>query len=151
MDFTTRDFLILNTVIVLLLVFYFLFWKRNKPYKGFRLKDTRNSASKHSSLANPFISNKNHQKKDHDHKEKKPNIKSDPRSINIIFAYNGHEWDAYEVLGIPAGSSLETVKQAYEKMLSKIQLREGKKSKVFFDTAYQAILEGRATSSPHKN
>src|SRR5690349_4462282 len=25
------------------------------------------------------------------------------KSLNVMFNYNGHSWDAYEVLGVPAG------------------------------------------------
>src|SRR5580704_10984815 len=30
---------------------------------------------------------------------------SKERSLNVVFNYNGHSWDAFEVLGLPAGSS----------------------------------------------
>ena len=35
------------------------------------------------------------------------------RALNIYFNFNGHSWDAYEVLGLPAGSSLEKAKAAF--------------------------------------
>mgnify|MGYP002404293258 CR=1 FL=1 len=57
------------------------------------------------------------------------------KSLNVIFNYNGHSWDAYEVLGLPAGSSFETVKRAYESTLNSF---EGE-SREFVDLAYQAI------------
>ena len=37
------------------------------------------------------------------------------RSLNVMFMYNGHNFDAFEVLGLPAGSSMEQVNQAYKK------------------------------------
>lgn len=74
-------------------------------------------------------------------------IKSDPHSINVIFVYNGHEWDAYKVLGIPAGSSREKVEEAFKKTISRVD----KESKSFFTVAYQAILEGRKRSGSPKN
>ena len=40
------------------------------------------------------------------------------RPLNVVFNYNGHSWDAYEVLGLPAGSSLEMVQQAYREALA---------------------------------
>jgi hypothetical protein len=58
------------------------------------------------------------------------------RSLNVIFNYNGHSWDAYEVLGIPAGSPIDKVNEAYQSCLNIVD----KESRVFVDTAYQSIL-----------
>ena len=57
------------------------------------------------------------------------------KSLNVIFNYNGHSWDAYEVLGVPAGSSEEKVKQAYEETISKVE----PESRTFVETAFKAI------------
>ena len=81
------------------------------------------------------------------HKNEKLEIKSQPGSLNVIFMYNGYEWDAYEVLDIPAGSSVDVIKKAYNKAISKVD----KKSRVFFNTAYRALLEGRRMSSKKRN
>lgn len=53
-----------------------------------------------------------------------------------LFNYNGHTWDAYEVLGIPAGSSLEVIKEAFEKALR----RSDVSSHTFFKLALTAVL-----------
>lgn len=58
------------------------------------------------------------------------------KSLNVLFQWNGHAWDAYEVLGIPAGSSLETVKVAYQEQLT----RGGPEAEPFFKTAYETII-----------
>lgn len=58
------------------------------------------------------------------------------KQLNVIFQYNGHDFDAYQVLGVPAGSNLETVRKAYEKGL---QMAEAE-SHEFLKTAYQAIV-----------
>lgn len=58
------------------------------------------------------------------------------RTLNVIFNYNGHSWDAYEVLGIPAGSPIDKVNEAYQSCLNLVD----KESRVFVDTAYQSIL-----------
>ena len=146
-DFSTREYLIVNTLIVLILVLYFL-WRRPKAYRGFRLKNTR-TYSKDSSLTKESFSLKILDQDNLGNKEQNSdsNIKSDPHSINTIFIYNGHEWDAYEVLGIPAGSSEEKAKEALRKMMSQAD----KESRIFFKTAYKAILEGRKRSNPSKN
>ncbi len=39
-----------------------------------------------------------------------------PKALNVMFNYNGHSWDAYEVLGVPAGSNFENSFLAFEKL-----------------------------------
>lgn len=39
------------------------------------------------------------------------------KNLNVMFMYNGHSFDAYEVLGIPAGSSYQTAQKAYEELM----------------------------------
>lgn len=58
------------------------------------------------------------------------------RKKQIIFNYNGHSWEAYEVFGISAGSSLAEVTQAYQKTIQQCDPT----SLEFFKTAYQTIL-----------
>lgn len=58
------------------------------------------------------------------------------KTLNVFFIYNGHDWDAYEVLGLPAGASLTMVTQRYQEVVrtaDRAQLE-------FLDAAYQAIL-----------
>ena len=59
-----------------------------------------------------------------------------PKVLNVMFNYNGHSWDAYEVLGVPAGSSLPIVTEAYQNALKKCD----KESMEFLETAYHSIL-----------
>ena len=56
--------------------------------------------------------------------------------LNVIFNYNGHAWDAYEVLGVPAGSQLREVTAAYQEALKKTDTA----SHPFLETAYKSIL-----------
>lgn len=58
------------------------------------------------------------------------------KTLNVIFNYNGHAWDAYEVLGIPAGSQLRDVTAAYQLALQ----RTDAASHEFLETAYKAIM-----------
>lgn len=60
---------------------------------------------------------------------------SGERSINVVFNYNGHSWDAYEVLGVPAGSSFAVVEAAYRDELARV---DGS-SKAFVEAAFKAI------------
>ncbi len=39
------------------------------------------------------------------------------KNLNIIFIYNGHSFDAYEVLGAPAGASFALVERFYHESL----------------------------------
>jgi hypothetical protein len=57
------------------------------------------------------------------------------RTLNIFFNYNGHTWDAYEVLAVPAGSSREAIENAYQVALSKVDAE----SRTFIEYAYKAI------------
>ena len=63
---------------------------------------------------------------------------SRPRTklLNINFNWNGHSFDAYEVLGVAAGSSIETAHAAY---LSSLEGADPD-TKLFFKAAYDAIL-----------
>lgn len=36
-----------------------------------------------------------------------------------MFMYNGHVWDAFEVLGVPPGSSVELIKEAFDASIKK--------------------------------
>ena len=63
------------------------------------------------------------------------------KHLNPIFVFNGHSWDAFEVLGLPAGSGMESVEKAYHLMVSK----SDEQSKPFFDAALDAIRATRAS------
>lgn len=38
--------------------------------------------------------------------------------LNVIFMWNGHTWDAYEVFGLPAGSPIERVREKFNELKS---------------------------------
>jgi hypothetical protein len=44
-----------------------------------------------------------------------PAIRRPEKPLNVLFNWNGYTWDAYEVLGIPAGSSREAVRLAFQR------------------------------------
>lgn len=68
-----------------------------------------------------------------------PDIKQQSKSLNVIFNYNGHSWDAFEVLGIPAGAKPPMVEEAYKKALKTTD----RSSHDFIKTAYEAIRKSR--------
>lgn len=57
-------------------------------------------------------------------------------ALNVFFNYNGHSFDAYEVLGVPAGSTLEEIQSAYQKTLT----NHDESTRPFYRAAYEAIL-----------
>ncbi|MEZ0392996.1 MAG: hypothetical protein ACAH59_12320 [Pseudobdellovibrionaceae bacterium] len=56
------------------------------------------------------------------------------KSLNVLFMYNGHNFDAYEVLGLPAGASFEMVQKYYQAAIAK----KGE-DREFIDAAFFAI------------
>lgn len=125
---TPMRFFILNGAILLLLVIYIL---RKRPKSQFRLRfgrlrgavapnvNSQAAAGAASAVARP------HEK-----------------TLNTLFNYNGHTWDAYEVLGLPAGSPQHKIDEAYKLSISQLQGN----SRDFLDAAYQAIRMQKAKS-----
>lgn len=56
-------------------------------------------------------------------------------ATNVLFNWNGYTWDAYDVFGIPTGSSPEAVQAAYEAACR----RADNESLPFLEAAYSAI------------
>lgn len=59
------------------------------------------------------------------------------KNISIYFMYNGHEWEAHEVLGVPAGAALPVVTDMYQKLI----LNSDPSTFEFYESAHQAILK----------
>ena len=59
------------------------------------------------------------------------------RDLNVVFQFNGHSFEAYEVLGLPAGSSKSEVDKAYSQALREAE----EESKEFLKLAYNSILQ----------
>lgn len=58
------------------------------------------------------------------------------KSLNAFFNWNGHSWDAFEVLGIPAGSSAQAAQVAYQELIT----RSAPDSHDFYKAAYDTIV-----------
>jgi hypothetical protein len=69
--------------------------------------------------------------------EAQPKAVRPEKVLNVMFIYNSHSWDAYEVLGVPAGSSIVKVTEAYQKAIVNCD----KDTMEFLEAAYQAILK----------
>ncbi|MES2800872.1 MAG: hypothetical protein V4654_00140 [Bdellovibrionota bacterium] len=57
------------------------------------------------------------------------------RSLSVIFMYNGHDWEAHDVLGVPQGASMHDITKVYQELVRKSDAR----SLQFYEQAYNAI------------
>jgi hypothetical protein len=57
------------------------------------------------------------------------------KTLNVLFMYNGHSFDAHEILGIPAGASLKIVDEAYAKLIRTVK----PDSREFVEAAYRVL------------
>ena len=119
MDPKVLHFLYFNGLVVLLLIVYFIWRPRRNPS---RLK-----------LRQPLQRDKLDPLPDF--KNAPETEKREERALNIIFQFNGHDFDAYEVLGLTAGSTLEHVDKVYAELLASSE----QDAHEFFRIAYQAI------------
>ncbi len=161
MDPKVKEFLILNGAVLILVLFYLL---RRRPRSRMKLSLKRGWSGQGphaSSVEGPAMASLNgdsgrkaltgeytktltgnSEEEGGSGRASKDPVTTDERaskprrSLNVIFNYNGHSWDAYEVLGIPAGSPIDKVNEAYQSCLNLVD----KESRVFVDTAYQSIL-----------
>jgi hypothetical protein len=60
-----------------------------------------------------------------------------PQVLNVHFMFNGHSFDAYEVLGLPAGSGWDRIENAYRSQLA----QPSGQSKDFLDAAMMALRQ----------
>lgn len=127
MGFIARHFIVLNAVVVTLLVMSFLRMRRSNKRGPMRIADPRQKSQE--------VSQKLVIKKIIIEDENDPRYIAQEKSLNVMFNYNGHSWDAYEILGIPAGSGFEKSFQAYEKMSANVD----KESREFLLAALEAI------------
>lgn len=65
------------------------------------------------------------------------------KNLAIFFIFNGHDWEAYSVLGVAQGANLTAVTAAYQKLLS----TSDPQSFEFLEAAYQAILKKKRNTT----
>lgn len=58
------------------------------------------------------------------------------RQLTAVFQFNGHDFEAYEVLGLAAGSSHENVEKAYQQIL----ITHSPDTLEIYRMAYETIL-----------
>ena len=122
----SRHFIILNAVVVTLLVISFLRMRRSARQSTMRFRNSRDQYVKKEVVVKRLIPDEN------DPRLKRPGSE---KSLNVMFNYNGHSWDAYEVLGVPAGSSFEAAFLVFEKLTKTMD----DESRTFMLTALEAI------------
>ncbi len=134
-----RYFLILNGIVFALVLLY---------VRSRRKKQAKNSAIQNLGVGAGGSINTDYHKqtkgtnKDYEEivsslKEEEDDEPDSERSVNVVFTWNGHDWDAYEVLGVAAGSSKSEVTEAYREALNRVD----KKSQKFIEKAYRSICQ----------
>lgn len=126
-----KEFLLYYTAIFFVAALLIM---RKRPRKGMLLKLRGKSSSKqaagksYSDLAKEFKL---------EGAQPPANVTQLPieRPLNVVFNYNGESWDAYEVLGLPAGSSLESAERAFQESMQRVD--DG--ARPFMKAAVQAI------------
>ncbi len=64
---------------------------------------------------------------------------SPQKQLSIFFMYNGHDWEAHQVLGIPQGASVDVATRGYQEQLKAADPA----SYQFYEAAYNAIFKKR--------
>jgi hypothetical protein len=56
------------------------------------------------------------------------------KEMPVVFIYNGHNFDAHEVLGLPKDATMEMAEKIFRKVLS-----EKRDDRLFIEAAYAAL------------
>jgi|SRR6185312_3600754 len=133
---SSEVFVWVNLGIGFLLILLILIGKRGalKP-SSLNLRKT----SSGDDLRKPATMSKNSPKNDV-HFQSKPHEAGEAKmkNLNVIFMFNGHSFDAYEVLGVPAGASFEMTEKAYHEII-----KNKPSDSEFFNAAWAAIKHDR--------
>ena len=118
-----QNFLLFNGFVVLLLVGYMVFWRPRKNTSRLKL-------GQQAPKLDYQVSKQNYQPRP------RPKFEAqNVRQLNVIFQFNGHDFDAYETLGVPAGSSIETVEAAYRELIAS----SSEDTHEFYKKAFESI------------
>lgn len=61
------------------------------------------------------------------------------KDLAIYFMFNGHEWEAHEVLGIPQGASVQMATQSYQHLIK----NSDPSTYEFYELAHLAVLKSK--------
>lgn len=59
------------------------------------------------------------------------------RNLSVLFMYNGHDWEAHDVLGAPQGASMHLITEIYQKLIRNADVG----SLAFYEQAYNALSD----------
>ncbi len=136
MDLEPKHYLLIYGLIVTPIALSFFFLRRKQPPVKLNLHNPSTEASARVHQQSVVAENVPNER---DAKESVNVFASGERALNVFFQWNGHTWDAYEVLGLPAGSSPEAVEKAYRQIVA----QSDPESLPFFEAAYEAILKNQ--------
>lgn len=116
---TLGSFLFLNLAVVIMLALLFMREKGKKPQPTkLNMKKTKFRPVKDVDINNE-------------------------EELNVYFMHNGYLWDAYDIIGVPAGAPMSDVEMAYIKS----RTRMDDESKEILEMAYDAIHEKHGQNS----
>ena len=148
---SAKQFLLLNTVFVILVVISYLFAKRgSRPPSKLRMIGGSRSTGSPMTAASPknmveveevedTVTNWSIQSEGFTKPGPKSTSPPKVKELNVMFSFQGKSWDAYQVLGLPAGSSLQAVNLQYQRLSQ----GSSSQSASLYQAAYQAILANR--------
>ena len=132
-----KYFLILDGLVVLGILIW-LFMKPKGPQLRLKMTGGKKAAGQGPLGAGEPSAAKISGKQDTTPAKQKPEMDfappSEGRTLTILFMFNGHSFEAYETLGLPAGSSLEASEEAYRNIAL-----SGKESQEFIRAAIETI------------
>ncbi len=59
------------------------------------------------------------------------------RNLSVLFMYNGHDWEAHSVLGVPQGCSMHQITVSYQEQIKKAD----PSSFPFLESAYKVLSD----------
>lgn len=138
-EMNSQLFFLLNLVFGSIILFWFLSGRKNGSAPPTRLKMQNKNQGGESAASRRVTVKKDYSNPDL-FAPAPPSPGAGGRSekmLNVFFMYNGHSWDAYEVLGVPAGANIVMCTERYQQLI-----KNADKGKIeFYELAMHAILK----------
>jgi hypothetical protein len=135
-DFTPKQYLLIYALIVTPIVISFFFIRRSQNPTRLNL----NSRAQKTAKTAPMVEGGKSIEFEDDVSWHSGTVATE-KDLNLLFQWNGHTWDAYEVLGVPAGSSLIIVKESYQLQLT----RSTQDAHPFLNAAFETIVKNASS------
>lgn len=133
----SQTFLYINIALGLFFIVYF-FFVRPKPKRPTQLNLKANETFRKPIESSPEAKKLQVVDDELAHPDRKiseSKKESPEKSLSVYFMFNGHEWEAHEVLGIPAGAQMPMVIATYQHLI-----RTSDPSTFdFYETAFKSI------------